>query len=118
MTANTMNATNPTSNTTKSEMTHANGHAARSVRFDLVKGKKADFTKLFNTEVLPMLRKQNGFKDEVLLVREDHVLGISLWNSKDALKSYETSVYPQIEKTLTPLMSGKPTIETYELAGV
>jgi quinol monooxygenase YgiN len=91
---------------------------ARSIRFDLVKGKKRDFTELFREQVLPALRKQEGFQDEVLLVKDDHVLGISLWKSGDALRKYESTAYPAIERMLTPMMAGKPTVEQYELAAI
>ncbi|MEP6591834.1 MAG: hypothetical protein ABJC19_11680 [Gemmatimonadota bacterium] len=116
-----MTTTNKNSSTSSAPMSSNNSvlaNTARTVRFDLVKGKRADFTKLFNSEVLPTLKKQDGFKNEVLLVQEDHVLGISMWNSPEALKSYETSTYPAIERMLSPVLHGKPTIETYALAAI
>ncbi len=103
-------------NTNAATSNHTHARTARSVRFDLVKGKKADFTKLFNTEVLPTLRKQDGFSDELLMVQDDHVVGVSLWNNAESLKKYEASVYPKIEQLLSPMFSGKAIIETYELA--
>lgn len=112
----TTNATKTPTTTHTNASSHVGAKTARSVRFDLVKGKKADFTKLFNSEVLPTLRKQEGFTDELLMVRDDHVVGVSLWNSPDAMKKYELSTYPQIERILSPMLSGKATIETYELA--
>lgn len=93
-------------------------NTARSVRFNLVKGKRADFTKLFNSEVLPTLKKQDGFKNEVLLVQEDHVVGISMWNSPEALKKYETTTFPAIERMLSSVVQGKPSIENYALAAI
>jgi heme-degrading monooxygenase HmoA len=108
--------TNNINNSTTDNMTM--DKTARTVRFNLVKGKRADFTKLFNSEVLPTLKKQDGFKNEVLLVQDDHVVGISMWNSPEALKNYETSTYPAIERMLTPVLQGKPTIETYALAAI
>jgi len=91
-------------------------HTARSVRFPIHAGKKAEFTKLFNSDVLPVLKSQNGFKNEIMLVNDDHVLGISVWTGPDALKQYVTSTYPKIEQKLASLMNGKAEIETFELS--
>jgi len=90
------------------------GQVARSVRFDIATDKNEEFHKLFKTEVLPILKKQDGFKDELLLVQDQHVLAISVWNTVDSARKYETATYPQVDKVLRPIMTGRPTIETYQ----
>ena len=90
------------------------GQVARSVRFDLAKNKTDEFHTLFKNEVLPMLKKQDGFKNELLLVENDHVLAISLWNNADSAAKYETATYPQMDRTLRPVMAGQPTVETFQ----
>ena len=89
------------------------GRVARSVRFDIATDKNEEFHRLFKTEVLPILKKQDGFKDELLLVQDQHVLAISVWNNVDSARKYESAIYPQVDKALTPVMSGRPTVETY-----
>lgn len=91
---------------------------ARSVRFPIVSGKKTEFSQLFNTDVLPVLKQQEGFKDEILLVNDDHVVGISVWSGKDALQKYVTATYPKIEAKLASLMSGKAQVETFEITSL
>ena len=91
---------------------------ARSVRFDIAKDRNEEFNTLFKTEVLPVLKKQDGFKDELLLVHDQHVLAISVWNNADAARKYETATYPQVDKALRPVMAGKPTIETFDYASL
>ncbi len=91
-----------------------NGQIARSVRFDIAKDKNEEFHTLFRNEVLPMLKKQDGFKDELLLVQDQHVLAISVWNNADSARKYESTTYPQVDKTLRPVMSGRPTVETFQ----
>lgn len=115
MTTSTSKST-PSFSTTIENGSLGRDTAARSVQFDLVKGKRSDFTKLFNTEVLPTMRKQAGFKDEVLLIQDDHVLEISMWDSAEALRNYEASAYPEIERKLNPVRQGEPMIETYSHA--
>jgi len=90
-----------------------NGQVARSVRFDIAIDKNEEFHKIFRNDVLPLLKKQDGFKDELLLVDDQHVLAISVWNNMDSARKYESTTYPQVDKTLRPVMFGKPTIDTY-----
>src|SRR6202158_358980 len=90
------------------------GLIARSVRFDLAANKNEQFHTLFRNEVLPILKKQDGFKDELLLVQDQHVLAISVWNDMDSARKYESITYPQLDKTLRPVMSGRPTVETFK----
>ncbi len=90
-----------------------NGQIARSVRFDIATDKNEEFHTLFRNEILPTLKKQDGFKDELLLVKDQHVLAISVWNNMDSARKYESTTYPQLDKALRPIMSGKPTVETF-----
>ena len=90
------------------------GQVARSVRFDIATDKTEQFHTLFKNEVLPLLKKQDGFRNELLLVENGHVLAISVWNNADAARKYETATYPQIDKTLRPVMSGQPNVENYQ----
>lgn len=95
-----------------------NEQVARSVRFDIATNKNEEFHTLFRNEVLPILRKQDGFEDELLLVQDQHVLAISVWNNLDSALKYESATYPQVDKTLRPVMSGKPTVETFKYASL
>ena len=90
------------------------GQIARSVRFDIAADKNEEFKTLFRNEVLPILKKQDGFKDELLLVQDQHVLAISVWNDMDSARKYESATYPQLDKALRPVMSGKATVETFK----
>src|SRR5580765_5029281 len=60
---------------------------ARNVHFQIKSGKETEFTTLFEKEVVPMLRKQNGFQEEVTLLNPRGAEFISLWDNK---KSAET----------------------------
>lgn len=87
---------------------------ARSVRFDIATDKNEEFHTLFRNQVLPVLKKQDGFKDEILLVKDQHVLAISLWNNADSARKYETAAYPEVDKRLRPIMTGTPTVEMFK----
>ena len=90
------------------------GRIARSVRFEIAANKNEEFHTLFRNEILPTLKKQDGFKDEMLLVQDQHVLAISVWNDMDSARKYETVTYPQLDKALRPVMNGKATVETFK----
>jgi quinol monooxygenase YgiN len=91
-----------------------NGRVARSVRFDIAPDKNEEFHTLFRNQVLPTLKKQDGFKNELLLVQDQHVLAISVWNNIDSARKYESATYPQLDKALRPVMTGTPTVETFD----
>jgi len=95
-------------------MNNNKGQVARSIRFDIAPNKHDEFHSLFRNEILPTLKKQDGFKDELLLVQDQHVLAISVWNNVDSARKYETTTYPQLDRKLRPVMLGPPTVETFK----
>ena len=89
---------------------------ARNVHFQIKSGKEQEFTSLFENEVLPMLRKQGGFQEEVTLVNAGSAVGISLWDDRKSAETYQTATYPSVLAKLNPVIQGTPRVETYESA--
>ena len=91
---------------------------ARSVSFHLRPGRAAEFTQLLEKDVIPVLRKQKGFQDEIALVAPggEDALGISLWDLKENAESYARSSYASVIKALAQVIDGTPVVETYEVA--
>jgi quinol monooxygenase YgiN len=89
---------------------------ARNVQFHIKNGKETEFNNLFEQEVLPVLRKQEGFQEEVTLVNPKGAQFISLWDNRKNAQTYETKTYPQVLAKLTPFIEGTPRVETYENA--
>jgi hypothetical protein len=91
---------------------------ARSVSFRLKPGRSADFTKTFDKDVLPVLRKQKGFQDEIALVAPggEDAVGISVWDVKENAETYARGSYDGVLKTLQPLIEGTPQVRTYEVS--
>ncbi len=71
---------------------------------------------MFEKEILPLLKKQKGFVDELLLVTPDksEVVAISLWEKKECAEVYNRELYPKIEKMLDPFIIGVPIIKNLE----
>jgi hypothetical protein len=61
---------------------------ARSVSIRLKPNSVETFTNLIEHEALPLLRKQKGFKDEIMLVAPGgaDAVAISLWEPQSAKK--------------------------------
>jgi hypothetical protein len=91
---------------------------ARSVAFHLKPGRSAEFTQLFDKEILPMLRKQAGFQNEITLVATGgaDALAISVWDLKESAETYARSAYPGVLKALTPVIEGTPRVQTYDVS--
>lgn len=86
---------------------------ARNVHFQIKSGKEKEFNRLFEADVLPMLRKQTGFKQELTLVDGNRAVGISLWDDRGSAETYQASTYPKIVEKLTPVIEGTPRVENY-----
>ena len=72
----------------------------------------------FETEVLPLLRKATGFKDQMTLSRnKNEIIGISLWDKKEQLDAYTKDTDPQVVKLLEPCFVGTPDVRIYEVSG-
>ena len=91
---------------------------ARSVSFHLKPGRAAEFTQLLEKDVIPVLRKQKGFQDEIALIAPggEDALGISLWDLKENAESYARSSYAGVIKALAQVIDGTPVVETYEVS--
>ena len=91
---------------------------ARTVRMELKPNSSAEFTQLLEKDVIPMLQKQQGFKDEIALVPTNgkDAIAISLWAAKENAESYDRSVYPEVLKTLAKVIVGTPRVETLEVS--
>ena len=90
---------------------------ARNVSIHLKSNTLSDYTRTFDKEVLPLLRKQNGFKDEITFAGPGgvDVTAISLWENKTDTEAYNTNVYPQVLKTLARFIEGTPKVHTADV---
>jgi heme-degrading monooxygenase HmoA len=91
---------------------------ARSVTFHLKPGRAAEFTKLFDKDIIPMLRKQKGFQDEIAFVTPGgaDAVGISVWDLKENADTYARSGYAGVLKALENVVEGTPQVQMYEVS--
>ncbi len=91
---------------------------ARQVSMELRPDSRADFTHKIESEILPLLRKQKGFQDEITFVNPagKDAVAVSLWDSKDSAEAYNRGPYAEVTKLLSKLVEGTPRVKTFEVA--
>src|SRR5258707_9685125 len=90
---------------------------ARSVTIRLKSNSVGELNRMLEKEILPLLQKQKGFRDEIRLVASNglEVLGISLWEQKEDAEAYNRTTYPEVQKLLARVSYGTPQVQTYEV---
>jgi heme-degrading monooxygenase HmoA len=90
---------------------------ARRLSVQLQPNKFAEFTQVLDNEVIPLLRKQQGFKDEITFAGIDNVkvLAISLWDTEENAATYDRGAYKDVLKMLDKLIAGTPKVATTEV---
>jgi hypothetical protein len=89
---------------------------ARNVSFHLKSNMLSDYTRTLENEILPLLRKQKGFKDEITLSNpgSQDAISISLWENKASADAYNTNHYPEVLRTFARVIDGTPKVQTFE----
>lgn len=80
-------------------------------KFDLV-------TRKFEEKIIPTLKKQHGFRDEVSFFDKtrNESVAISFWDAEADVKKYEKDVYPEMVKSLAETIDGTPEVRHFEVA--
>jgi hypothetical protein len=89
----------------------------RNVSFRLRSNALSDYTRTFDKEILPLLRKQNGFKNEITYSDAGglDVTAISVWEDKASSENYNSATYPEVLKMLAKFIEGPPRVQTGEV---
>jgi heme-degrading monooxygenase HmoA len=89
---------------------------ARTVSVQLKPNTFTEYSKVLTSEVLPLLKKQQGFRDEITFNADDRqITAISLWDSKESALAYENSAYPAVSKMVDKFVEGTPNVRTSEV---
>jgi heme-degrading monooxygenase HmoA len=91
---------------------------ARHVSMHLKPNARAEFTQTLEKEIIPLLRKQKGFQDEIAFVAAGggtEVVAISLWDKKEDAEAYQRGSYPEVLKTLAKVVDGTPEVRNFEV---
>jgi quinol monooxygenase YgiN len=92
---------------------------ARHVSMQLKPNNRAEFTATIENVILPILRKQHGFQDEIAFIAPGsgtEVVAISLWDKKEDAEAYHRGSYPEVVKALAKVIDGTPEVRNLEVA--
>jgi heme-degrading monooxygenase HmoA len=89
---------------------------ARLVTMQLKPSLAREFPVAFEKEIAPLLKKQKGFVDELLLVapRTKEMVAISLWETKEDAETYNRELYPSVEKMVEKFIEGEPITKNFD----
>lgn len=75
------------------------------------------FADLMDREILPWLRKQEGFLDLIVLAvtNSREIATISFWDHEGNAEACNSSGYPEALKVLEELLDAKPYVKTFEV---
>jgi len=90
---------------------------ARKVSMHLKAGGAAEFKQKIEFDVIPVLRKQKGFLDEITFLYPSgkEVHAFSLWETAEDAEAYNRVAYPDVAKLLVSVTEGVPRVQTYEV---
>ena len=90
----------------------------RAVELTTKPGKAQELANTIQEKALPILKKQSGFMDEIVLISDkesNRVVGISFWKNKDDAERYHQEQYPKIHDMLKHLVETDPVVRTFEV---
>ena len=75
---------------------------ARALFMHLKPGSVASFARNFEDVIIPLLRRQEGFRDQITLVAPSELIamGFSLWAQKENADTYDRNARPEVLETL------------------
>ena len=90
---------------------------ARKVAVLLKPNSLPEFTNLMECEILPWLRKQEGFLDLIVLAARDsrEVATVSFWDHQANAEAYSASGDPEVLEILQRVLDGVPYLKTFDV---
>lgn len=90
---------------------------ARKLSIHLKPNAVDEFTKTVEKDIVPLLRKQPGFQDEITFAVPGgtDVLAISLWDTQKNAENYDSNIYKDVLKMLGSVIEGTPKLGTTEV---
>ncbi len=90
---------------------------ARKVVIPLKANSVPDFINIMEKEIIPLLRKQKGFQDEItfLVPGAREAVGISFWDKQENAEEYSRGSYSAVLKALAKVLDGSPRVQNWEV---
>ncbi len=90
----------------------------RQVKVNFKPGKFDLLNKRLENDVIPLLKKQKGFRDELSFFNKenDEAVAMSFWDTREDAEMYSRDVYPQISRKMEEAIDGTPDVSQFEIA--
>src|SRR4030095_12532038 len=90
----------------------------RQVTLKLKANSATELTRIADAEILPILRKQKGFRDETTFIAPERSEAIanSFWDTTEDAEVYNRMAYTDVLKTLSNVMKGPRRVKTFEFS--
>ena len=91
----------------------------RVVELKAKSGKTNELCSTVNEKVLPILKKQQGFQDEIVLVSHtdaSRVLALSFWNSREDAERYHREQFTRITEMIRSFCESDPKAAPYDVS--
>lgn len=90
---------------------------SRQVTMRLKKGAAAEFARVVEREIIPALRRQKGFRDEITLLAADRleVVSTSFWDTAEDAEEFNLKAYPALLESLSRVVEKNPKAVTFEV---
>ena len=87
---------------------------ARIINCSIKPAKVDEFRATLNGEFLPRIQSQPGFVDNIesLDTTSGEFCCVTLWKSAADVERYESGLFQEIAKGITPLLEDTPTVQT------
>ena len=73
-----------------------------------------EFNRLMHSAVLPLLKKEKGFRQDLTVLGDNTGMSVSVWDDRASAESYNTSTYPEVLEKLDSVLEGTPRVDTYD----
>jgi heme-degrading monooxygenase HmoA len=89
----------------------------RNVRLKFRAGSTNEFRQLLEQQIIPLLRTQKGFRDEITLVssKRNEAIAISFWDNRENADAYNHVACLDVSRVLSKVIVSLPIVDTFEV---
>ena len=90
----------------------------RLVEINTKYGKTREVADMIREKVLPILKKQRGFIDEIVLLSTtelNRIVALSFWKTAEDAELYRREDFLKVEEILKPMLEVTPKIFTFDV---
>lgn len=89
----------------------------RQITMRLKRGAAAELARVVEREIIPAMRRQRGFRDEITLIAADRLEAVStsFWDTAEDAEEFNLRAYPAVLESLSRVVEKNPKAVTFEV---